>query len=221
MKRALVVFLLCAILPALSQRPTSKYQVGSITAVNVHQVAPDNVATVADAYDISVRVGDIVYLVLYTPPAGTYGVRQAAGHDLLVLVETDTITFNDLLGRTSQVPIVHRERLPPVNDVVLTEAPATYYTRKFENLSRTLNLTEDQQAQLKPILEQEIGELGEVRGNPVLSFDAKVRKLETVVGQSDRKLKAILSAEQWQTLQNMRKQQRLELRKIAKAKKAK
>jgi len=46
----------------------------------------------------------------------------------------------------------------------------------------------------------------------VLSNDDKLKKLENIVRSSDDKLKPILSADQWQTLQDMRKQQRRELR---------
>jgi hypothetical protein len=220
MRRGFSVFLLClTVFPALCQPPASKYQVGSITAVNAHPDDAENGNTGTARYDISVKIGDTAYVVLYTASPGTYGVQQAAGHDLLVLVGIDTITFNDLLGRRSEVPILRREALPAENDFALAQLPGRYYTIKFENLSRKLNLTPSQQAQLKPILEQEIGELGEIRANPVLSLDAKVRKLESVVSGSDGKLKPLLSAGQWQTLQNMRKDQRQELRKLVAAKK--
>jgi hypothetical protein len=46
----------------------------------------------------------------------------------------------------------------------------------------------------------------------VLSAEDKLKKLETIVRSSDQKLKPILSADQWQTLQDMRGQQRRELR---------
>jgi hypothetical protein len=48
--------------------------------------------------------------------------------------------------------------------------------------------------------------------NPVLSNDDKLKKLEKIVRSSDDKLKPFLSADQWQTLLDMRKQQRRELR---------
>jgi len=43
--------------------------------------------------------------VRYTTPAGEIPPRYAAGRDLLVFVGKNTITYNDILGRSLQVPI--------------------------------------------------------------------------------------------------------------------
>jgi hypothetical protein len=43
--------------------------------------------------------------VRYTTPAGEVAPKYAAGRELLVLVGKNTITYNDLLGRSLQVPI--------------------------------------------------------------------------------------------------------------------
>ena len=218
MRTWLIVLLVCGTTSvALCQQSGPSYQVGSITAVNGHPSGTGDRS--ASRYDISVEVGDTSYVVIYTPPAGTYGVKYAAGLDLLVSVGSETITFNDMLGRTSEVPILSRTALPHQNDLDLAQAPGRYFTVKRENLSRKLNLTSDQQAKLKPILEQEVGELGEIRSNPVLSLKDKVCKLETIVGESDQKLKAMLSVQQWQTLQSMRKQQKRELKELVAARK--
>ena len=63
-------------------------------------------------YDISIKVGNTVYVVLYTPPPGTYGFQYSAGQDMLVSVGNKTITYNDLLGNSRQVPIVSRSPVP-------------------------------------------------------------------------------------------------------------
>ena len=220
MKAAFNVLLVCvAALAGLCQPTGSKYEVASITAVNTHAGGGENTTSSAASYDISVKVGNMLYVVLYTPPAGTYGVQQAAGHDLLVSVGTNTITFNDLLGRTSEVPILRRETLPPENDFDLARAPGRYYNVKYENLSRRLTLTPGQQIQLKPILQQEAGELREIYANPALSFEARVRRFEKIVSASDQKLKTFLTAQQWQILQNLRADQKQELRKLVAARK--
>jgi len=99
-----LVGLVCIFLttfPAFCQS-TSKYQVGTITEVKVHQSAG---ASDAASYDVSVKVGDTIYLVLYTPALGEGTVKYAAGRDLLVLVGKNTITYNDILGRSFAVPI--------------------------------------------------------------------------------------------------------------------
>ena len=56
-------------------------------------------------YDVSVKVGGTIYLVRYTTPAGEIAPKYATGHELLVLVGKNTITYNDMLGRSLQVPI--------------------------------------------------------------------------------------------------------------------
>jgi hypothetical protein len=84
-----------------------KYQVGTITEVKIHQDAGGG-ATGAASYDVSLRVGDTIYVVLYTPPLSEETVKYAAGRDLLVLVGNSTVTYNDILGRSVAVPIESR-----------------------------------------------------------------------------------------------------------------
>jgi uncharacterized phage infection (PIP) family protein YhgE len=83
----------------------SQYQVGTIMSVREHTAAADADSSVT-TYDISVRVGNTVYVVLYTPPLGDDTVRYVAGLDLLVLAGEKTITYNDMLGNSLQVPII-------------------------------------------------------------------------------------------------------------------
>ena len=77
-------------------------------------------------------------------------------------------------------------------------------------------MSPDQQAKVKPILEQESGELAQVRNNPAISKKDKLDRLQSVVLNSDQKMKPILSAAQWQKLQDVRKEQKQELEKFAK-----
>ena len=107
MQKVVCVICICLVtLPALCQS-TSKYKVGTITEVKVHPAAADAPSDVV-SYDVSVKVEDTIYLVLYTPPLGMNTVRYAAGRDLLVLVGKNTITYNDILGQSLEVPIVSR-----------------------------------------------------------------------------------------------------------------
>jgi hypothetical protein len=104
MLRLVGLFCIClTIFPAFGQS-TSKYQVGTITEVKVHQAAGRG-ASDAESYDVSVKVGDTIYVVLYTAALGEDTVKYAAGRDLLVLVRKNTITYNDILGRSFAVPI--------------------------------------------------------------------------------------------------------------------
>ena len=104
MRRLIVVIGLCLLtIPALCQS-TSKYQIAIITEVKPRQAAGDD-ASDSTSYDVSVKVGDTIYVVLYTQPLGELPAKYATGHELLVLVGKNTITYNDMLGRSLQVPI--------------------------------------------------------------------------------------------------------------------
>jgi hypothetical protein len=89
--------------PALCQS-TSKYQIAMITEVNPRQAAGQG-ASDAASYDVSVKVADTIYVVLYTPPLGELPPKYVRGRELLVLVGKNTITYNDMLGQSLQVPI--------------------------------------------------------------------------------------------------------------------
>jgi hypothetical protein len=107
MPRALCVICICLLtLPAICQS-TSKYQVGTIIDVKPRSAAADAGSDVT-SYDVSVKVADTIYVVLYTPPLGMNTVRYAGGRELLVLVGKNTITYNDILGQSMDVPIVSR-----------------------------------------------------------------------------------------------------------------
>ena len=101
-----LVSLLCILLivfPAFGQS-TSKYQVGTITEVKVHQTTGSSASNIV-SYDVFVKVGDTVFEVLYPPALGEETVKYAAGRDLLVLVGKNKITYNDILGQSHDVPI--------------------------------------------------------------------------------------------------------------------
>ena len=103
MRKLIGVLALCLLtLPAFCQSK-SKYQLATITEVTPRCVW-DKTSDVT-CYDVSVRVGDTIYVVLYVTPLGEVGPKYAAGRELLVLVGKDAITFNDFLGRSLQVPI--------------------------------------------------------------------------------------------------------------------
>ena len=104
MRRLIAVIGLCLLtFPALCQT-TSKWQIATITEVKPHPAAGED-ASDPSTYDVSVKVGGTIYLVRYTTPAGEIAPKYAAGHGLLVLSGKTTITYNDMLGRSFQVPI--------------------------------------------------------------------------------------------------------------------
>ena len=117
MRKLIGVIALCLLtFPALCQT-TSKWQIATITEVRPHSAAGED-ASDPITYDVSVRVGDTIYLVRYTTPMGELAPKYAAGRDLLVSVGKDTITYNDILGRSLQVPI---ESQRPVTEPKLSK----------------------------------------------------------------------------------------------------
>jgi Spy/CpxP family protein refolding chaperone len=91
-----------------------------------------------------------------------------------------------------------------------------YFTAKMENLTTKLELTPDQQAKLKPIAEQEVGLLEQIRGISGLSQKEKLSRLQRIVMDSDKQMKPMLSPEQWQKLKTLRKDQKEQLKQYAK-----
>ena len=104
MIRLAIVFCIFLTMFSAFGQSTSKYQVGTITEVKIHLLDAGSDFD-AVSYDVSVRVGDTIYVVLYTPPLGEQTVKYSAGRDLLVLVGKRTIRYNDLLGQSFEVPI--------------------------------------------------------------------------------------------------------------------
>ncbi len=212
MGRRFCTLLVCLVtLPSFCQAPSPNPQVATITAVTLHPKNAENGDPPMAQYDLSLKVGDTVYLVLFTPASGSTAVKYSVGMNVVVQVGSESIKFTKL-GQTHEVPILRRESAPTTTGIDWSRAPGEYFSQKLRHLSEKLDLTPDQQAQIKPILEQEAGEAGQFIANPVLSSKDKLKKLETIVRSSDQRLKPILSADQWQTLQDMRRQQRRELR---------
>ena len=108
MKRTFIVILVClAALQAISASSNDQWQVALITKVQAHDVAKS--ADSPDKYDVSLKVGNTVYVVLYTPLHGLSVVQYRAGVELLVLVGSKTVKFNDSLGNTVEAPIIVRK----------------------------------------------------------------------------------------------------------------
>ena len=91
-----------------------KYQVGTITAAQCQQAADADARVTA--CEVSVRVGNTAYGVLYAAPVGTDNARYETGRELLVLVGDATITYNDMLGNSFQLPILSRANVTPTGD---------------------------------------------------------------------------------------------------------
>ncbi len=212
MRGHLVVLLMClATSLALCQTDSSKYQPGTILAVEPHQNASPESSSTAIQYDVSVQIEDTVYVVLYTPRVGSNTVEYSAGIERLFSVGKEALRYPDHFGYID-LPILRTTSLPA--DAVLdwSKAPGHYFSMKMKNLTTTLNLSEDQQAKIKPIADQESAEAGSVIFTPVVSRKERLEKWEKIVRSSDAKIKPILTDAQWQKLQQLRKDQKSELK---------
>ena len=104
LRKLLPVFAFCLLtIPAFCQS-AAKWQVATIIEVKPHPAAGEDVSNPV-TYDISVKVGETIDLVRYSTPIGEIPPKYAAGHELLVFVGKNAITYNDILGRSLQVPI--------------------------------------------------------------------------------------------------------------------
>src|SRR5215469_14343927 len=102
-----VICICLATLPFFAQE-SGKYEVATITDVQIH---PGN-GSGAASYDVSVKVGKTIYVLLYKDPSGSGTVKYAAGREGLVLVGKDSIRYNDLLGESHELPILSRRSAP-------------------------------------------------------------------------------------------------------------
>jgi len=105
--KVICVICICLVsLPAICA--PADYEPATITDVRPHVPAAIS-SSEASQFEVSLRVADIVYLVLYTDTLGTKTVKYAAGRQVLVHVGKDTITYNDILGRSQELPIISQK----------------------------------------------------------------------------------------------------------------
>lgn len=206
--------LLCLTLLVSSSvcQTSENYQRGTIVAVVRHAGTRDQPGEVQ--YEVSVRVHDTVYVCLYSPPNGANLVEYSAGSDLLVLVKEDTLTFPSKLTGTTTVPIIRKETLPAKPVLDWSKAPGQYFEMKMRNLTESLDLSTEQQSSIKPILEQEAFNASEVCFNPAIPRKEWLNKWRRVVESSDKKMKPMLTESQWAKLQDIRQDQRKELKQL-------
>jgi hypothetical protein len=94
-----------------SRAAASDYQTGTIMEVKSHQSGDGDKDTVA-RYEVSVRVVDTDYVVLYTPRYAGSTIEYKAGMEIPVLVGSDMLTVRDLLGNKLEAPIISRKAVP-------------------------------------------------------------------------------------------------------------
>jgi hypothetical protein len=103
-----VIIVLCFAVSKSMGEDKKVYQAGTIVDIKGHQ--PD---TGKKEFDVSIKVGNKIYVVLYSPPGGQDFAEYGVGMDRTVFVEGDTMKLNDLLGRTRILPVLNVKDAPP------------------------------------------------------------------------------------------------------------
>lgn len=106
MLRTIGLACICLVAVSAVCESGEKYEVATILGVKPHPSASDNPLIGVASYEVSLKVADTIYVVLYRDSAGTKTVQYAAGHQLMVHVGKQTITYNDMLGQSCDVPII-------------------------------------------------------------------------------------------------------------------
>jgi periplasmic protein CpxP/Spy len=78
---------------------------------------------------------------------------------------------------------------------------------QIKHLSKKLNLTDDQQAKLKPILEDQRKQMDAIHSDSSLSREDRFSKMQTLRQSSDAQIKGVLNEEQQKNFDKMRAEQ--------------
>src|SRR5215467_9674553 len=78
--------------------------------------------------------------------------------------------------------------------------------QKFEQVARQLNLTPAQELKFIPILKTEAPKLEAIKSNTSLSPMQKMQQIKAIHDETDPQVRSILTSDQYQTLQRMRRQ---------------
>lgn len=92
---------------AQASATASRYEPATITQVQPH-LSGDAPAPGEAIYEVSVKINGITYVVRTKSPLGDSTILYAIGRELLVKVGGNTITWNDILGQSHEVPILNR-----------------------------------------------------------------------------------------------------------------
>lgn len=105
----LIVVATFALVGSALCQTSAPYQIGTVMEVKDHQPTAQEDST--KRYDISIKVGNTLYLVVYTPQPGSDAAEYKTGLDFPVQVDGKTLKFSDSLGRPVTVPIVSQKQI--------------------------------------------------------------------------------------------------------------
>lgn len=90
--------------------------------------------------------------------------------------------------------------------LLTSTSPAQNRAAKVEAIAQQLNLTPQQKAKILPILREEAPKVEAIKNDNSMSRMQKVQGVKAIHQQTDPQMKAILSPEQYQKLQAIRRQ---------------
>ena len=79
---------------------------------------------------------------------------------------------------------------------------------QLQNMVDKLNLSADQKAKADPILDADARQVRALRDDSSLSAEDRSKKTAEIRGQSDLKLKPILTDDQWKKLEQLREERK-------------
>jgi hypothetical protein len=97
--------------------------------------------------------------------------------------------------------------LLPAGFISAQDRPAGQGAQKLEQVAKQLNLTPAQELRFIPILKAEAPKVQAIKNNTSLSPMQKMEQLKAVHDQTDPQVRSILTPEQYQTLQGIRRQE--------------
>jgi len=111
MRTAMLLLLSLILVPAsYGQSDPAKWQVATIIQAKELPSTSQQASGVV-SFEVTLRVAKTDYVALYTQPKASKGVAPyRAGQDLLVLVGSNTVKYNDMLGRMHELPIIRQQK---------------------------------------------------------------------------------------------------------------
>jgi hypothetical protein len=106
-----LIMILCFAVSKSTGEDRKVYQAGTILDIKLHQPGP-GADTGKKEFDVSIKVGSKIYVVLYSPPGGQDFAEYGVGMNRTVFVDGDTMKLNDLLGRTRTLPVLSVKDAP-------------------------------------------------------------------------------------------------------------
>jgi Spy/CpxP family protein refolding chaperone len=79
---------------------------------------------------------------------------------------------------------------------------------QIKHLTKKLNLSDDQQAKLKPILEDQRKQMDTIHNDSSLSREDRFSKMQELRQNSDTQIKSVLNEDQQKNFDKMREEQR-------------